>query len=228
MSSADPAALSRFWSALLQQPTTEAHSGAAGVALRARSRLAFVPARRPKQGKNRIHLDLASESAEHQSALVERACALGAVQVDIGQGAVPWVVLADPEGNEFCVLEPRDEYTGIGPVAAVVIDAIVPSALAEFWSHATGLPVTRKDEETASVRQQGGFSLEFVRVTMPKTVENRLHPHLLSREGGDLPTEAARLQTHGALPADVVAHDGERIVLADPEGNEFCVVADTR
>jgi Glyoxalase-like domain len=94
----------------------------------------------------------------------KRARSWGAVPMDIGQDAAPWVVLADPEGNEFCVLEARDEYLGIGPVAAVVVDALDPRSIAAFWSHATDLPVTREHPEYASVRQQSGFWLEFVRV----------------------------------------------------------------
>ena len=54
--------------------------------------------------KNRLHIDLASTSASHQEELVARLKALGATPVDVGQGEVPWTVLADPEGNEFCVL----------------------------------------------------------------------------------------------------------------------------
>jgi hypothetical protein len=61
----------------------------------------------PKTAKNRIHLDLASTSREHQEAEVARLEKLGATPVDIGQGDVSWVVLADPEGQEFCVLSTR-------------------------------------------------------------------------------------------------------------------------
>jgi Glyoxalase-like domain len=58
--------------------------------------------------------------------------ALGATPADVGQGEVPWVVLADPEGNEFCVLEPRERYIGTGRLAAVVVKAADPPALARF------------------------------------------------------------------------------------------------
>jgi hypothetical protein len=64
----------------------------------------FGSGRDVKQGKNRLHLDLRPDD---QSAEVERLISLGARQVDIGQGEQPWVVLADPEGNEFCVLSSR-------------------------------------------------------------------------------------------------------------------------
>ena len=53
-----------------------------------------------------MHLDLDSRSADHQAAAVERLRAAGARPVDVGQRGVPWVVLADPEGNELCVLTP--------------------------------------------------------------------------------------------------------------------------
>lgn len=63
--------------------------------------LLFLPAGGPKASKNRIHLDFRPDD---QAAEVERLLALGATRIDVGQGDVPWVVLADPEGNEFCVL----------------------------------------------------------------------------------------------------------------------------
>jgi hypothetical protein len=61
----------------------------------------------PKTSKNRVHLDLASSSDEHQVSLVARLEQLGARRLDIGQGDVSWAVMADPNGNEFCVLTPR-------------------------------------------------------------------------------------------------------------------------
>jgi predicted enzyme related to lactoylglutathione lyase len=61
----------------------------------------------PKIGKNRLHLDIAPSAHDDQRAEVERLIGLGATEVDIGQGPVSWVVMADPDGNEFCVLSPR-------------------------------------------------------------------------------------------------------------------------
>jgi hypothetical protein len=57
-----------------------------------------------KEVKNRLHLDLRPDD---QAAEVARAEAMGATRVDIGQGEVTWVVLADPEGNEFCILRAK-------------------------------------------------------------------------------------------------------------------------
>jgi predicted enzyme related to lactoylglutathione lyase len=65
----------------------------------------------PKTAKNRLHLDVNATDRD-QDAEVERVLALGATRVHIGQGDASWVVLADPEGNEFCVLRSRVEPLG--------------------------------------------------------------------------------------------------------------------
>jgi hypothetical protein len=67
--------------------------------------LLFVAVPDPKSGKNRLHLDFRGDD---QQAEVERLLGLGAVRADVGQGEETWVVLADPEGNEFCVLSSRE------------------------------------------------------------------------------------------------------------------------
>jgi hypothetical protein len=69
--------------------------------------LDFVPVPEGKQVKNRLHIDLSPGPDDDQAAEVERLVRLGATRIDIGQGEQTWVVLADPEGNEFCVLSPR-------------------------------------------------------------------------------------------------------------------------
>ena len=61
----------------------------------------------PKIGKNRFHLDIAPPAHVDQQAEVARLVSLGAKRIDIGQGDVDWVVMADPDDNEFCVLTPR-------------------------------------------------------------------------------------------------------------------------
>jgi hypothetical protein len=67
------------------------------------------PPLKPKFGKNRLHLDIAPPEDVDQGAEVERLVALGASRIDIGQGEVDWVVMADPDDNEFCVLSPRSD-----------------------------------------------------------------------------------------------------------------------
>ena len=73
--------------------------------------MCFMPVTDPKTVKNRLHLDLTS-SARDRDQEIERLIALGARRVNIGQtGAESWTVLADPEGNEFCVIRPKETLT---------------------------------------------------------------------------------------------------------------------
>jgi hypothetical protein len=111
---ADPPALARFWSAALAWPVTFEDPDEVVIeppeddpAQACQLLLVFVPVSEPKTTKNRIHLDLSSRSVDHQAALVARLEGLGGRQIDIGQRHVSWVVMADPEGNELCVLTPR-------------------------------------------------------------------------------------------------------------------------
>lgn len=70
--------------------------------------LVFVPVPEDKQVKNRLHLDLAAHVEDDRDAEIARLEQMGARRVDVGQDAKPWTVLADPEGNEFCVLGSRE------------------------------------------------------------------------------------------------------------------------
>jgi len=177
--------------------------------------------------KNRIHLDLASASNEAQAATVARLRDAGATDADIGQGATAWVVLADPEGNEFCVLDPRDRYQGAPGLASIVLDANDPARLAEFWTAATGWAEGNRGEYGVSLHRPGDRppDLDIVRVPEPKTVKGRAHFDVHPPADGDRDAEVERLATLGATPADVgQGPDASWVVLADPEGNEFCVL----
>jgi hypothetical protein len=105
---ADPERLAAFWAAVLDWRPTGRYQGAVEISDPAGSgpSLTFVPVPEPKQRKNRLHLDLNPVGCEQEQE-VERLIALGARRVDIGQGEQSWVVLADPEGNELCVLPDR-------------------------------------------------------------------------------------------------------------------------
>ena len=73
--------------------------------------MCFMPVTDPKRVKNRVHLDLTSGAADRDQE-IDRLLALGARRVDIGQtGAESWTVLADPEGNEFCIVRPKETLT---------------------------------------------------------------------------------------------------------------------
>lgn len=180
----------------------------------------------PKTVKNRVHVDLATSSAAHQAELITRLEALGASRADIGQADVPWTVLADPEGNEFCVLEPRSSYQDTGPVAAVVVDCAQPRTMARFWDEAIDWTLHEVTDDHAVLRSSEGVGpyLEFVRTPDAKTVKNRTHLDLRPYPGGDQAAEVARLRDLGATDVDLGQGEIPWTVLADPEGNEFCVL----
>ncbi|MEA5364770.1 VOC family protein [Amycolatopsis sp., V23-08] len=189
--------------------------------------LVFVPVPEAKVVKNRVHLDLASKTPEHQEELVARALDLGGRRVDVGQGAVPWVVLADPEGNEFCVLEPREQYMDTGAVASILVDSRSPARLAEFWAGITGWPVRSQEGEViVGLRTPSGRGpwLEFLRNEDVKQVKNRVHLDVAPPAGADHAAAVSEVLAAGALAADVGAPTLPWRVLTDPEGNEFCVL----
>jgi predicted enzyme related to lactoylglutathione lyase len=228
---ADHVALARWWGEALGWPMTVDEEGDGlvtapeGTGL---TDLVFVPVHDPKVVKNRVHLDLTSSSLEDQAAKVERLLAAGATRVDIGQGDVPWVVLADPEGNELCVLEPRPIVARFGSLAAVIVDAADPDGLAPFWEAASGFSVAIRTDHVVGLRppEDTGPALALVRVDDPKVVKNRVHLDVRPFPGDDQQAEVDRLLALGARPADAgQTGDESWVVLADPEGNEFCVLS---
>ena len=101
----DPHALARFWAAVLDfKITSEEPEEVVIEAPDETLAILFGRGDDEKVSKNRLHLDL---NPDDQAAEVERLKRLGATEVDIGQKDVTWVVMADPEGNEFCVLRAR-------------------------------------------------------------------------------------------------------------------------
>jgi predicted enzyme related to lactoylglutathione lyase len=103
----DPAALARFWTSVLDW--TIFYEAPDEVVITKDGKtfpgIVFVSVPESKTVKNRLHIDL---SPDDQDAEVERIVGLGATVIDIGQRDVAWKVLADPEGNEFCVLTARE------------------------------------------------------------------------------------------------------------------------
>lgn len=169
-----------------------------------------------------MHPDLTSASLEDQRATVQRALALGGRLVDIGpRGDEGHVVLGDPEGDEFCVIEPDNRFLAeCGFFGALACDG--SQAVGCFWSEALGWPlVWDQDEETASRSPHGGPKITWGGLPLdPKVGRDRLRFEL----GADDPAaDVERLVTLGATRLGPV--DGVRVELADPEGGEFSVLA---
>ena len=105
----DPERLAQFWSQVLDYEIGEREEGKYAEIRGPEGSgpgIVFVRVPEPKSVKNRLHIDVNATDRD-QKAEVERIMALGAREIDVGQGDAPWVVLADPEGNELCVLRSR-------------------------------------------------------------------------------------------------------------------------
>lgn len=181
----------------------------------------------PQRVAYRAHLDLATTSLEHQATLIEHLVSLGATHADIGQGEVPWAVLSDPEGNLFCVLEPREIYADTGPIAAVVVHCEVPQALGRFWHQATDWNLIDSETDFVSLRSASGLGpyLEFLRTETPIRSTGRMHLNLKPYAGDDQAAEVSRLVGLGAAEIDLGQGQVSWVCLSDPEGNDFCVLA---
>jgi predicted enzyme related to lactoylglutathione lyase len=110
----DLAAQARFWTQVLDWKilSEREREVVIGTDENAPVGICFMPAVEGKQVKNRLHLDL-TPGPDGRDAEVDRIVALGARRVDIGQtGTESWTVLADPEGNEFCILRPKKTLIG--------------------------------------------------------------------------------------------------------------------
>ncbi len=224
----DPQRLGRFWEAVLGcERLTDAHEGfetrltvEGGPVLD----LCFQRVSRPPDDPLRLHLDLIG--ADRQAEQVDRVLGLGARHLDIGQRDAPWVVLADPEGNPFCVMEDRAEYTDTGPIAALPLDSADPDRDAEFWSWLTGWTgVTSVAPRALRHPSARGPLLELCREAGPKgAAKNRLHLDVRLETGDDPDGVAAGITERGGRELHPDWGQLPWRHYADPSGNEFCVL----
>lgn len=204
----DPVRLADFWAGLLPLGGSDTQ-----VALR------FAQSDGQRVRPNRVHLHLTSTSLEDQEATVAAALQLGGSHLDVGQ--LPeegHIVLADPEGNEFCVIEPGNSFlAGCGRLGELACDGT--RAVGLFWAEALGWPlVWDENEETAIQSPYGGTKVAWGGPPMaPKRGRNRQRFDLTVIDG-DLAVEVDRLVGLGAARLDEA--DGA-VELADPDGNEF-------
>ncbi len=224
----EPDRLAPFWAGLLGRETVDDPDG--GVALLPSEqpgfRIEFFPTDDPKTGPNQTHLHLTSSSLDDQESTVARALELGGRHIDVGQRPEEGhVVLADPEGNEFCVIEPGNSFlAGCGFLAELACDGA--PEVGYFWSQTLGWPlVWDQDQETAIQSPAGGTKIAWGGPPeRAKTRKNRMHFDLAPPAGGDQQAEVDRLVSLGAARIDIGQGDVSWVVMADPGGNEFCVL----
>jgi len=209
---ADPESLASFWGDLLGWERS-------GLDLLpdadAPMRLSFVAADLPRARLNQVHFHLTSYIAS-QEANVARVLELGGAHLDVGQlPEEDHVVLADPEGNEFCVIEETNSWlAGMGFLGEVAADGTREGGV--FWAAALDWPLVHDEGgETAIQPPDGGMKIAWGGPPLnERAARNRMHLVLVA---DDLDAEADRLVSLGA---SVVAR-GDDVEMADPDGNEF-------
>jgi len=233
----DPSALAHWWAEVLGWSLTADDDGDFALEpptddpLASFPELVFIRVEHPEEGRDRIHLDLATESIEHQERWVAELVAKGATSADVGQpDDAPFTVLADPEGNPFCVLDPRPEYGEPGGIASIVLAAHDARAIRDVWREATGWNLERDDPDWVILRRPdgGGPMLDLLtRPTMARCeAKDRIHLDVAPAADESQDDAVARLLAAGATHAEVgQGADVTWVVLADPEGNELCILS---
>ena len=216
----DPHRLGRFWAAALgaEQITDEPD----GVEARLRLTddffldLCFQRVASPSASPARLFPGLSGGGRQQE--VVRRLLDLGAEHVG---GAATRVVLADPEGNAFHVVDDREVPGGTGPLAALSLDSADPDRDAAFWAGITGWT---RGTSAATLRHPSGVGplLELRQQRGPKRGKNRVHLDV-RRGSGDVDV-VERVLAGGATPLTAPS-DHPWLVFADPSGNEFCVLA---
>jgi hypothetical protein len=167
----------------------------------------------PHAVKNRVHLDVAAGSLDE----------FDDVKRLSEPGQFPWTVFADPEDNEFCVFVVDDvpDYR----LKAVVIDCAEPRTMAAWWQDMLGGTLGSKEEKDWHwITDIPGVPFEgfdFVPVPEPKAVKNRVHWDVGLNDG----VEVGDLESAGATVLRLPDDEIRWTIMADPEGNEFCLFA---
>lgn len=163
-----------------------------------------------KTVKNRVHLDVLVGA-------VAELVAQGASILDESEG---WTVMADPEGAEFCAFVRKPEEVPDYRLYELVVDAADPAAICAWWAARFGVePQSHPDDPWHWLSEVPGMDwpMVFNPVPEPKTVKNRVHWDVWGSPADFLEAGATLLRAKDYE----IAWD----VLADPEGNEFCVFA---
>ena len=225
----DPRRLARFWAEALRWEVADRPGDTVSVLPTDGTsvRIDFTLEPDPNLGPHRIHLDLTTTSLGDQRETVARLLELGGRHLDVGQGPDEGqVVLADPEGYPLCVIEPTNRFlSDCGRLGAINCDGT--RAVGCFWSAALGLPLIWDQDEETAIRAPGptGPIIAWGGPPIaPKRGKSRLHLDVAPLDGADQATEVARLEALGATRIDIRQGDVAWVVMADPDGNELCVL----
>jgi hypothetical protein len=183
----------------------------------------------PKAAQNPIHFDLTSTSLHDQKSSVADLLSSGARIADVSQlGDEGHVVLADPEGNEFCVIEPGNQFLARCPrLGAVNCDGT--KELGYFFSAALGWPLVWDQDDETAIQSPTGKGPKITwsgPPLMTRSRRERIHLHVTPAAGTSADAAVAELLRLGATRLD---DDGDAcadtVRLADVDGNELCLAA---
>jgi len=225
----DPGGLARFWAEALRWEVADGTAGEVRLLPTDGTRFTvdLVPVPEPKVGRNRIHLDLTTTTLADQRDSVSELIGLGARHIDIGQRPEEGhVVLADPEGNELCVIEPGNAFLAdCGRLGSITCEGT--REVGYFWSAALGWPLVWDQDEETAIRAPDGTGPMITwggPPLPPKLGRSRWYLAVTPLDRAEHDAEVDRLLELGATRVDIGRDDPGRAFLADPDGNEFCVL----
>lgn len=214
---ADASAVAAFWAGLLDRDVLVESHGALVPGDEMQVGLRFVSSDTEQIGPRLLHLHLTSSSPADQQRTVETVLRLGGRHIDVGQEPDDdFVVLADPGGNELCVIEPGNNFlAGTGHLGEVTCSGTRDVGL--FWRDALSWPlVWDENEETAVQSPLGGTKVSWGGPPVePQHGPNRQRFDLVT---DDLSGETDRLISLGATRLGALADGNE---LTDVDGNKF-------
>lgn len=216
----DPARLASFWASALDRVATDDPDGVLLPGSDTQVGLRLVSSGADRVGTDRVHLHLTSTSPDDQQRIIAATLEQGATHLDLGQ--LPeegHVVLADPEGNPFCVIPPDSSFlAGCGFLGELACDGTREVGI--FWAEALGWPlVWDQDQETAVQSPHGGTKVAWGGPPVPAKHGRSRQRLDLALVDGDLGAEVDRLLALGATRLSSAKNGA--VELADPDGNEF-------
>lgn len=224
----NPLHLAHFWADALGWKVNDKTSGKIELVPTDGTRftVVFHPSSEKKLEKNRLHLDLTTTSINDQTETIERLIKHGARHIDIGQSPdEPHVVLADPEGNELCIINPENEFLAdCGRFGSITCDG--SQEVGYFWSKALGWPLVWDQDEETAIRAPDGTGPLITwggGTVATKVGKNRLYLEVAPVDG-DQPAEVDRLISLGAKLVGTNKSNVDGSTMTDPDGNEFRVL----
>lgn len=208
----DPIVLGAFWGSVMGLETEDLDDGDVRLSGPEAAQTIWVNrVPEPKTAKHRVHLDVVAGSVDD----IPFSSRLSA------PGEFPWTVVTDPEGGEFCIFE--NAKIPSYRLKDIAVDAADPGAIATWWADVFGAKAIQ-DDGYWYVHAIPGVPFEdmdFVSVPEPKTVKNRIHWDVSLTGEATVDDLVAR----GAVLLRAADDEIRWSVMADPEGNEFCVFA---